>query len=200
MNVKGRCCFSKITRSDEQGCPQEVKSQDRDGQHSRLRRDWNVPFSQTLKTEMRHSTFKTEMFQFFKLSRVKTETRPRHWTLKTETRPRCSIFPNSQDRDETFILQDRDIPKKHFETASRPRHSRPRLHPWVEILAGRHGQTIPSQFLEWDRIEPLFCPSFSDWMSRHQSEKRGAFSKNLHKIIQNPQKTNHSQLPLPRLN
>ena len=29
---------------------------------------------------------------------------------KTETRPRCSIFPNSRDRDETetFNLQDRD--------------------------------------------------------------------------------------------
>ena len=28
-------------------------------------------------------------------------SRPRSWTLKTETRPRCSIFPNSRDWDET---------------------------------------------------------------------------------------------------
>ena len=48
-----------------QGCPQDVKSQDRDrdGQPSRWRRDRDVPFSQT------------------------------------------------QDRDETFSLQDRDVPK-----------------------------------------------------------------------------------------
>ena len=83
---------------------------DRDGQPSRPRR--YVPFFQTLKTE----------------------TRPRRWTLKTETRPRRSIFPNSRDRDETetFNLQDRDETrrsKKRLETVSRPRRSRPRLHP-----------------------------------------------------------------------
>jgi len=75
----------------------------------------------------------------------KTETRPRRSTFKTETRPRRSIFSNSQDRDETdtfnpqdrnetetFNLQDRDETrrsKKRIETASRPRRSRPRLHP-----------------------------------------------------------------------
>jgi len=64
----------------------------------------------------------------------KTETRPRRSTFKTEMRWRRSIFPNSQDRDETemFNLQDRDetkCSKKRLETASRPRRSRPRLHP-----------------------------------------------------------------------
>ena len=34
-----------------QGCPQDVKSQDRDGQPSRPRRDSDVSFFQTLKTE-----------------------------------------------------------------------------------------------------------------------------------------------------
>ena len=64
----------------------------------------------------------------------KTETRPRRWTLKTEMRPRRSIFPNFRDRDETetFNLQDRDETrrsKKRLETVTRPRRSRPRLHP-----------------------------------------------------------------------
>ena len=65
----------------------------------------------------------------------KTETRPRRWTLKTETRPRHSIFPNSRDRDETetFNLQDRD--ETFQKNVSRPRRSRPRLHPWFSTLS-----------------------------------------------------------------
>ena len=53
----------------------------------------------------------------------KTETRPRRSTFKTETRPRRSFVSNPQDRDETETFQ------KPRETVSRPRRSRPRLHP-----------------------------------------------------------------------
>jgi len=70
---------------------------------------------------------------------IKTEMRPRRWTLRTETRPRRSIFPNSRDRDETetetLNLQDETRrSKKRLETASRPRRSRLRLHPWCVYM------------------------------------------------------------------
>ena len=55
----------------------------------------------------------------------KTETRPRRWTLKTETRPRRSTFKTEARRD---------VAKKRLETASRPRRSRPRLHPCFGAL------------------------------------------------------------------
>ena len=58
----------------------------------------------------------------------KTETRPRRSTFKTETRLRRSIFAKSQDRDETRRS------KKRLETVSRPRRSRPRLHPCLLLL------------------------------------------------------------------
>ena len=61
-----------------QGCPQDVKSQDRDGQPSRPRRDWDVPFSQTLKTKTRRSTFKTETRPI----RSKNVLRPQCHSLK----------------------------------------------------------------------------------------------------------------------
>ena len=48
-----------------------------------------------------------------------------HKTKVTRSRPRRY---NLQDRDETRRS------KKHLETASRPRHSRPRLHPWLSLI------------------------------------------------------------------
>jgi len=42
----------------------------------------------------------------------------------------------------------------------------------------RQGQTISSQFLQWDGSAPFFrLGFFSDWMPRRQCEKRQAFSK-----------------------
>jgi len=77
-------------------------------------------------------------------------SRPRRWTLKTEMRSRRSIFPNSADRHETetFNLQDRDEKrrsKKRLETVSRPRRSRPRLHPCIPTYPntfGMHGVPV----------------------------------------------------------
>ena len=45
-----------------QGCPQDVKSRDQDGQPSRPRRDRDVPFFQTLKTEMLNPQDRDETF------------------------------------------------------------------------------------------------------------------------------------------
>ena len=65
----------------------------------------------------RWSTFETKTFHF-STSQNRDETKTS--TLKTATRLRRSIFPNSQDRDETFNLRDRDetvMFQKHIETA-----------------------------------------------------------------------------------
>ena len=88
-------CVVRITT--DQGCPQDVKSQDRDGQLSRPRRDRGVPFFQTLKTETLNPQDRgeTETFHFPKLSR------PRRDRDGQPSRPR----------------RDRDVPKKRIETA-----------------------------------------------------------------------------------
>ena len=70
-----------------QGCPQDVKSPDRD---------------------------ETETFHFFKLSRPRRDR---------------DVQPSRPRRDDTF--------QKRLETASRPRRSRPRLHPVPDYIPAK---------------------------------------------------------------
>ena len=82
-----------IEQTSQQGCPQDVKSQDRD---------------------------ETDMLHFFKISRPR-----RDWDVEP-SRPiwdlRRSIFPDSQDRDETRhstlrLRRDRDVLTETFQPA-----------------------------------------------------------------------------------
>ena len=76
--------------SYSQGCPQDVKSQERDETETVNLQDPDVPLFQTLKTE----------------------TKPRRWTLKTETRPRRSTFKTETRRDvpkNELETRDRDV-------------------------------------------------------------------------------------------
>ena len=111
-----------------QGCPQDVKSQDRD---------------------------KTETFHFFKLSR------PRRDRDVEPSRPRWDrdVWFFQTLETETFNLQDQDATrhsKKRLETASRPRRSRPRLHPCL-CYSGI--------------ICLVFIPSCTAWWQKHNSRQ-----------------------------
>ena len=72
-----------------------------------------------------------------------TRPRPRRYIFKTETRPRHSTFKTEARRD---------VPKKRLETASRPRRSRPRLHPWcLQVEHRQNNVAMPLQGVRHER-------------------------------------------------
>ena len=114
---------AKNTIKYYQGCTQDVKSQDRD-----VPKNVSRPQCRSFKTltgEVSHLTtcfVRVRSIIFFVIYSHcmhvhKTKvTRPRRYIFKTEMRPRCSIFLNSRDRDETETF--------HFFKLSRLRRDR----------------------------------------------------------------------------
>ena len=124
-----------------QGCPQDVKSQDRDETRRDVPKNVSRPQCRSLKTptgEVCHFTncfLRVRSIIFFMIY-------PQTWCiacmftrLKSRDRDRDVISSRPRrDRDVRFFqtLETKTRPsKKRLETASRPRRSRPRLHPWV---------------------------------------------------------------------
>ena len=132
-----------------QGCPQDVRSQDRDETDTFQKRiETAVSQCKTPTGEVCHLTtcfLRVRSIIFFVIylqawciawmfTRLKSRDRDRdvNYIFKTETKPRRSIFPNSRDRDETRrsknvsrpsrdrAVEDRDyIPAKNELSGSR---------------------------------------------------------------------------------
>jgi len=133
-----------------------VNFQDRDVEPSRPRRDRNVPFSQTFKTEMRRDVQPSRPRRSRKCieTAVSQFKNTNWWRLSLEAcflQVRSIIFymiyqqawcfawmftrPKATKPCDWDIISSRPRrSKKRLETASRPRCSRPRLHPWVALL------------------------------------------------------------------
>ena len=84
-----------------------------------------------------------------------TRPRPRRSTFKTETR--------------------RDVPKKRLETASRPRRSRPRLHPWTSPTNHSSYRKTRWLALSYKNVAELslsFCYNSRVWQTHGQTDGR----------------------------